>query len=76
MPMTVKPLLCRIHPYDFNEHGVTEIYKYCPIAKKPNSEEILKDMGMSYSVVKKWHALLYREIREEKRSAFNGERKI
>jgi len=73
LPMTVKPLLCRIHPYEFNEDGITGIYKYCPISKMPNSEEILNDMGMSYNMVKKWHAILYREIREERRSTLNGE---
>ena len=66
LPMTVKPLLCRLHPYDFNEQGITGIYRYCPIAKLPNGEDVLRDMGMSSKMVKKWHATLYRELRAGK----------
>jgi hypothetical protein len=61
----VRPLLCRIYPYDFREHGLCGISACCPVAAEQNGQEILEASQMHRANALKWVAQLYREIRAD-----------
>ena len=60
--------LCRLHPYDFLQEGITGISADCPLAELHGWKTILEQMGMSLDTAETWHQMLYAEILEERRS--------
>jgi uncharacterized protein len=66
LPLNVRPLLCRIHPYDFDHEGLRSIDPTCPIATMSNGHEALKLLGMPLHDVTAWHRTLYTEILQER----------
>jgi len=75
LPMHVKPLVCRLYPYDrFSEFELPEYPLQedvnCPPELFVTSKNVAELIGVCRSDVEKWHAQLYKEINEEA-----GERK-
>lgn len=66
LPMRVRPLLCRIYPYDFLKTGIVGIDSDCPISEMHDREHILESLGMAYGRVEQWRRILYDEIELEK----------
>jgi Fe-S-cluster containining protein len=65
LPSDVRPLLCRIFPYDFREYGLCGISASCPVASESQWLHILEDSEMKYSNARKWVVQLYEEIKAE-----------
>jgi hypothetical protein len=65
LPLEVRPLLCRIFPYDFDHRGLTRPDPTCPVARDPDPEATLASMGMGRETVRRWHRQLYDEILTE-----------
>jgi len=63
----VRPLLCRIYPYDFRRHGLCGISSCCPVAGQPQWLSILEASEMKQSNAQHWVAQLYDEIQAERR---------
>lgn len=73
LPMLVRPLVCRLHPYLFKEAGISGIDPGCLISKEFDWPGILKQLGMAKGVASKWHRLLYSELHgESPPSSVNG----
>lgn len=70
LPLEVRPLICRIYPYDFNEQGLKEkLARGCPTELLPSGQSLLEALEMDRGDAIRWHAQLYQEIRQERHEA-------
>ena len=66
LPTTIRPLICRIYPYDYNENGLVErLASGCPVQLLRTNETLIDSLGMHREEAERWHKQLYIEIREE-----------
>lgn len=66
LPTNVRPLVCRIYPYDYDERGIgEELAEGCPTQLMTAGETLLGCLDMNRLVADEWHRQLYTEIREE-----------
>ncbi len=65
LPLDVRPLICRLHPYYFSENEMLCIDEDCPIAFFEKPANILERMGMGYEKAEEWRKQLYKELREQ-----------
>jgi uncharacterized protein len=66
LPIEVRPLICRIYPYDYNEQGLMErLASGCPLQLLREDETLLGALDMRRGDAERWHAQLYSEIRQE-----------
>jgi len=66
LPLSVRPLICRLHPYTYKEAGISGIDAACPISREGNWPVLLAQMGMAMLEARQWHRLLYAELRADK----------
>lgn len=67
LPMNVRPLICRIYPYDYNADGIYDnLANGCPLELLAPGKTLLQELDMNLEEAKAWHAQLYQEIREER----------
>lgn len=71
LPMDVRPLICRLYPYDYTERGIHGVAGGCPAEVVPPGSTILEVVGMRRDDADRWHRMLYRELRERKRCDAN-----
>lgn len=69
LPVEVRPLICRLYPFAFNEQGMTGMDDhYCPtkvlLADKPKAT-MLTVLGMDPLDGERWRRTLYQELREQ-----------
>jgi len=72
LPPDVRPLLCRIYPYDFREQGLCGICASCPVAAEQDWRQALEASEMHQANAQRWVAQLYDEIRSEKAERSRG----
>ena len=65
LPMIVRPLVCRLHPYLFTEAGIAGIDPCCPISREPDWPGVLEQLGLAMNEARNWHRLLYCELHGE-----------
>ncbi len=66
LPVEVRPLVCRLYPFDFNEQGIYDnLAKGCPTHLLEPGETLLVALDMNRVAADRWHAQLYREVRHE-----------
>ncbi len=65
LPYEVRPLVCRLFPYSYNEGGLTDIEQECPTDLLAPGESLMQCLGMDEEKAVRWHDLLYRELREQ-----------
>jgi Fe-S-cluster containining protein len=70
LPMAVRPLICRLHPYTYTEAGISGVDPACPISRELDFSVVLENLGMVMNEARKWHALLYCELHGDKRPSF------
>jgi Fe-S-cluster containining protein len=59
----VRPLVCRIYPYDFNHQGIRdEPARGCPVELLPGRQSVFVALRMDYHDAVRWHKQLYEEI--------------
>ena len=68
LPMHVRPLVCRLHPYVFTETGISGIDQSCLIAKAVDWTSEMQHLGMAMDTACQWHRLLYCELHGENRT--------
>jgi hypothetical protein len=69
LPMTLRPLVCRLHPYTFTEAGISGVDPACPISHEDNWPVLLEQLGMAIGEARRWHQLLYCELHGDKTAA-------
>lgn len=63
LPADVRPLLCRLYPYDFNERGIVPtLAKGCPLELLAPGQSLLQELRMNYNDAEAWHRQLYAEL--------------
>jgi Fe-S-cluster containining protein len=66
LPGDVRPLLCRLYPYDFNEREIYHtLARGCPLELLRPQESLTEALDMNLEMAEIWHRQLYEEIREE-----------
>jgi Fe-S-cluster containining protein len=72
LPLEVRPLICRIYPYDFNADGLYDdehLARGCPLELIRPGETLLSELDMRRADAERWHKQLYEEIKAEKPDA-------
>lgn len=68
LPADVRPLLCRLYPYDFNEREILPMLaRGCPLELVRPGGHLLGELDMRIEDAQAWHRQLYEEIRDEDR---------
>lgn len=69
LPLDVRPLVCRLYPYDYDEQGIKPtLSKGCPLELLRPGQGLIQALDMNLHDAERWHAQLYDEIRLEKTS--------
>lgn len=67
LPLEVRPLVCRLHPFDYTEEGIKdELASGCPLHLLKPDQGLIETLGMNLEDARRWHRQLYEEIRQEK----------
>jgi Fe-S-cluster containining protein len=66
LPSVVRPLLCRIYPYEFRSWQLSGISPCCPVASQSDWLRILEESEMKQANARTWVAQLKEEIFAEK----------
>jgi Fe-S-cluster containining protein len=70
LPLDVRPLLCRIYPYDFNDRGLLDaLAPGCPLELLRPGQGLIEALAMNRADAEAWHEQLYEEILWEKDDA-------
>lgn len=66
LPTEVRPLICRLYPYAYNEGGlIGSDEDYCPTELlAQEGRPMVQVLGIESSDAERWHADLYRELRD------------
>jgi Fe-S-cluster containining protein len=63
LPLEVRPLVCRLYPYDYNEHGIRDdLTPGCPLELLRPGQDLIETLGMKLDDARRWHKQLYEEI--------------
>jgi Fe-S-cluster containining protein len=63
LPETVRPLVCRLHPYTYTAAGIdAEPASDCPRCLVPEGMTVFDALNMSTEQALLWHRMLYEEI--------------
>ncbi|MBW3542983.1 MAG: YkgJ family cysteine cluster protein [Planctomycetes bacterium] len=63
LPLDVRPLACRIYPFDYSAEGLKqELAPGCPLELLRNGQSLLGALEMNADDARRWHRQLYDEI--------------
>ncbi|MCB9683475.1 MAG: hypothetical protein H6735_00375 [Alphaproteobacteria bacterium] len=65
LPLDVRPLICRLHPYEYTEDGVTGVSSQCPDEVVPPGSTIVEVLGMVPDEAERWRDQIYAELRAD-----------
>lgn len=66
LPLEVRPLVCRLYPFEYTEQGLQSVNgTMCPIQLLAPGETLLQSLGMDAETAEEWRRRLYAEIRQE-----------
>ncbi len=66
LPLEVRPLVCRIYPYDYTEAGIQdELSHGCPVELLRPGQNLIQALDMNVADAEHWRAMLYAEIHAE-----------
>jgi Fe-S-cluster containining protein len=67
LPIHIRPLVCRLFPYEYNEYGFyDELAIDCPMCRIKGEQAVIHSLGMNKKDADAWRKLLYNEILWEK----------
>lgn len=69
LPAEARPLVCRLYPYDYTESRLTAVGgEFCPTSLfAGEGGDMAEVLGMEAAGARRWHAMLYEELRAEVR---------
>jgi uncharacterized protein len=66
LPLEIRPLICRIYPYDYTAYGLREeLAPGCPTELLAEGQGLLEALQIPREDAVRWHAQLYHEIQLE-----------
>ncbi len=69
LPLEVRPLVCRLYPYEYTAAGIIGVGSDCPNEVIPPGSSILTVLDMRAADAVRWHRTLYGELRAGKEFA-------
>jgi Fe-S-cluster containining protein len=70
LPLEVRPLVCRIYPFDYTADGLAdELSHGCPLELLRPGQGLLEALDMNRIDAERWRSQLYAEIQEKKDAA-------
>ncbi|MEQ1500612.1 MAG: hypothetical protein ABMB14_00205 [Myxococcota bacterium] len=63
LPLDIRPIVCRLYPFLYDEAGFTGVSDRCPKEVVPPGSTILEVLEMDQSVAAGWRTQLYAELR-------------
>ena len=67
LPSSVRPLVCRLHPFEYDACGLhDELAEGCPINLLNREQTVIQALGLNKEEASLWHQTLYNEILWEK----------
>lgn len=63
LPVDVRPLVCRLYPYDYTERRITGIVGGCPVYLLEKGQTIVEGVGVKLKDAKRWRRQLYGELK-------------
>lgn len=68
LPLDVRPLVCRLHPYQYTAEGIKQtLAPGCPHGLVTPGQTLEKELNLSRTTAGEWHRRLYAEIIKEGR---------
>lgn len=64
LPREVRPLICRLYPYDYTEQRLTGTVPGCPLYLLEPGQTLPQAIGMRLEDAKRWRQQLYSELRD------------
>jgi Fe-S-cluster containining protein len=66
LPLDVRPLVCRLYPYEYSEAGIhEELAPGCPLELLRPGQGMIEALQMNLVDARHWHEQLYAEVRRE-----------
>jgi len=65
LPLNIRPLVCRLHPYCFTETELQNIESECPKDLYTSDEDLSLQLGMDKNLAESWRVQLYKELRQQ-----------
>jgi len=65
LPTAVRPLVCRLYPFAYDERQLDGIDAHCPTELVPPGSTILKVLNIQRAEAEQWRISLYAELRRE-----------
>ena len=70
LPLEVRPLVCRIYPFDYTADGlVDELSEGCPLELLRPGQKLIEALDMNRVDAERWRSQLYAEIQLKKEAA-------
>jgi Fe-S-cluster containining protein len=63
LPGNVRPLVCRLYPYDYTAEGLQGTVPGCPLYLLEPGQELFEAIGMQRQAAEQWQRQLYSELR-------------
>lgn len=75
LPLEVRPLVCRIYPFDYDQNGVKEreLSPGCPLELLRPGADLVAELAMNRADADRWQAQLYQEIRLNHNSSVDAD---
>jgi Fe-S-cluster containining protein len=66
LPLEMRPLICRIYPYDYNADGIAaDLASGCPLELLRPGQGLIQALDMNLNDARRWRDQLYEEIQLE-----------
>ncbi len=66
LPLEIRPLICRLYPYDYTAEGVKEeLSEGCPLDLLRPGQGLIEALEMNIEDARRWHRQLYQEVQHE-----------
>lgn len=65
LSMDTRPLVCRLHPFDYNETQLLSLTDECPVELLDKDCDLITALGMNRVTAEKWRKMLYDELVSE-----------
>ena len=64
LPMEVRPLICRLYPYDYSEREIIGTVPGCPLYLLEKGQTMIEGVGVRLEDAKRWRRQLYSELKD------------
>lgn len=62
LPLAVRPLICRLFPFEYDESGITGVSSRCPAEVVPPGGTLSTTLGLDRALAASWRDQLYAEL--------------